>query len=651
MPSRMANDKHIPQWLHPFVALLHNILLAYIISMLCRVAYVAENWQRICAGWHNLDLCEVLSGSLRFDTAALCYILSPYALAMLLPIARRHRKSWQKVAKWLYVVPIAISIIVNLCDAVYSQYTGRRTTGTFFREFGNDSNLGGIVGIELLNHWYLVLIGAALIALAWLLYYNPSRRVSPRVRYRLPQYLVCGMLFVIYIPLCVCGMRGGASRAIRPITISNANQYVNSPAEAAIVLNTPFSIIRTLGKTTFYVPDYFPNSTVAELYTPLHCDSSAVFDKRNVVVLIVESLASEYVGALNNYPGYTPFLDSLIGQSAVWEASYANGRKSIDGMPSILSSIPMFVEPFFVTSYSLNKVSGIAGELQKEGYTTAFFHGAENGSMGFEAYARTSGFKYYYGRTEYNNANKGNDDFDGTWAIWDEPFLQYYARTMSSMQQPFMTAVFTASSHHPFAVPSHYRQMLHEDGHPMYTCIRYADLSLQRFFETARRQPWYDNTLFVITADHTNISERQEYGTDIGCYKVPVVIYDPQGKLPQGVQAGIAQQIDIMPTILGLLGYSHPYIAFGKDLFHTPSDSHWAINYNNGVYQYLYGDMLLQFDGQKTIKLYNVKEDPSFSVNLCGSVQYQQMEQSVKAIIQSYMQRMVGDSLTVKGNL
>lgn len=634
-----------------------NVLIAYVVYMFCRVAYVLENWDIFSAGWERLNLCDVLAGGLRFDTAAIAYTLMPYAALMLLPLPLvwRLRPTYQLVCKWLFVVANALAVVLNLCDAVYSQYTGRRTTSSFFSEFQNDGNLMQILGVELLHHWYLVLLGVAIIALVWVVYRRPHVAVPDAVHgKKIWREIVFDVLvFGIAVTLTIGGMRGGFSKAIRPIANSNANQYVNSPQEAAIVLNTPFSIIRTIGKTAFADPHYFDAEELDAIYTPLH---NPVADgpmlKRNVVVIIVESLAEEYIGYYNP-PSHTPFLDSLITRSLTFSHSYANGRKSIDGMPSILSSIPMFIEPFFVTNYSLNRVSGLAGELSHEGYTTAFFHGAENGSMGFQAFARATGFQRYYGRTEYDADTRfgGERDFDGTWAIWDEPFLQFYATTMSDMQQPFMTAVFTASSHHPFVVPEAYRDSLHLEGHPMHTCIRYVDMALRRFFATAQQQPWYDSTIFVITADHTNISEHDLYLTDIGRYRVPVIFFDPSGTLPVGALQGTAQQIDIMPTILGALRYNRPYIAYGKDLLHPSKGDDWAVNYNNGIYQYVEGAYLLQHDGTTIKAFYNLATDPLMQQNLKAQPEVQQrlseMERRLKAIIQSYMQRMIADDLVI----
>ena len=644
--------------LTPPLALLWNFALLYLLYFLCRVVYVLEFWDLYAAGWSQLSLGSILKGGFIFDTSAIFYTNLLYAALILLPwppkwYASRH---WQFACKIVFVIGNALMLVINLVDTVYSRYTGRRTTSTFFSEFSNEDNLGSIVGIELLNHWYLVLIGLLFIT-ALILLYRPAKPYTKP----LTHYLSQSVSAILFTTISIIGMRGGASTAIRPITISNANQYVNQPSQAAIVLNTPFSLIRTLGKTTFTNPNYFTQEELDIIYSPIHSEYSDYPDyptspfsiKKNVVILIVESLSREYVGFYNSYPCHTPFLDSLIAHSLTFERSYSNGRKSIDAMPSILSGIPMFIEPFVVTNYSLNNVSGIAGELSKIGYTTAFFHGAENSSMGFQAFARTSGFADYYGRTEYNeDPNFGGDsDFDGTWAIWDEEFLQFFASQTNQIKEPFCTALFTATSHHPFVVPERYRQRFHQEGHPIHTCIRYTDHALQHFFHTASQMQWYNNTIFVITADHTNISEQPAYNNPLGTFSVPIIIFDPSGQLPRGVSPAIAQQTDIMPTVLNLLGHTRPYIAYGIDLLSTPPDSTWAIHYNNGVYQLVKDNRLLLFDGQKAIAFYDLVTDPTLTNNLLADGSRQPLCDTLttfaKAVIQSYMQRMVNNQLTV----
>ena len=626
-----------------------NLMWAYVAYFVCRLAYGLENWSVLGGNFTSGNMGEVLKGGLMFDTSAIMYTNSLYMVLMLLPLHLKECRGWQKMAKCVFVVVNALAICINLADSVYFKYTGRRTTATIFSEFGNEGNLGSVIGVEFLNHWYLVLLALGLIVALAKLYVMPSSVLKIKSMFK--YYVVQLLALLLFLPMCIGGMRGGLTKAVRPITISNANQYVDRPEDAALVLNTPFSLIRTIGKNVFVIPNYMEEARLNEVYSPVRqfvADSVAT-KKKNVVVMIVESFGSEYIGALNDYEGYTPFLDSLISKSLIWEHSFGNGRKSIDGMPSVLSSIPMFVEPFFLTPASVNNVGGLARELVKDGYYSAFFHGAENGSMGFQAFSRATGFEDYFGRTEYNQDDRfqGDADFDGMWAIWDEPFLQYMALTMNEFREPFVSAVFTASSHHPYKIPEAYKEIYPEEGLVMHKCVRYTDHALKRFFETASKQPWFKNTLFVLTADHTNLSEVPEYQTSLGGFRVPIVFFDPSGEMPTGQREGIAQQIDIMPTVLGYLGYTQPYVAFGFDLFHTPAEDTWAVNYLNGIYQYVKGDYLIQFDGVTLKAVYRFKEDKLLEHNLMDKVDVSDLVEELKAIIQSYMQRMNTNALVM----
>ena len=637
----------------PAVALAWNLILVYLVYMMARLEYYAEN-----ASYFDFTL-EIFQGGLMFDTSAILYTNALYILLMLIPWHRKENTSYHRFCKWLYIIVNSITLTINLADSVYFKYTMRRTTSSVFSEFSNENNLGSIIGREFLTHWYLVLLFALIIFALWKLYAMPSLNYRT-ILYKWKYNVICLISLLVTIPFCVAGMRGGFATAVRPITISNANQYAKRPIDAALVLNTPFALLRTYDTNVFVVPDYFDNEAELEAtYSPIHNGSlsstpSPLTTKKNVVILIVESFGREYIGALNrdldggSYKGYTPCVDSLIAHSTTFRYSYCNGRKSIDGMPSILSSIPMFIEPFILTPASMNQLSGIASILSDEGYATAFFHGAQRGSMGFQAFSRATGFQDYYGREDYNDDPRfgGDKDFDGTWAIWDEPFLQYYATKMSEMKQPFMTALFTASSHHPYVVPEKYKDVYPEEGIVIHKCIRYTDMAIGKFFEKASKEPWFNNTIFVLTSDHTNLSDHAYYQTDLGGFCSPIIIYEPGNpeRKPE-IQNKIAQQIDILPTIMGMLNYQKPYFGFGIDLLNTPAEDTWAVNYLNGIYQYVKHGHVLQFDGTRTTGMYSLS-DSLMQHNLTGRLpQQQSMERELKAIIQQYMYRMVNDKL------
>ena len=656
----------------PLAATIYNLLMVYVTYFLARIVYLAVNYSYFEQGLTLGHLAEILKGGLVFDTSAILVTNIPYIVLMLLPWHGKENKVYREVCRWIFLIINGLALAVNLCDAVYFRYTMRRTTTTIFGEFSNEGNLGSIFLTEALNHFYLIVIFALILWALYKLYAKPdlSRKMSIWWSYDLAMLLSLALAS----PFIVAGIRGGFTTAVRPITISNANQYINRPMEAALVLNTPFSLYRTVGKNVFSVPNYFENPEEMEsVFSPIHTpvestplpsgevgggssplNLASPSSKKNVVILIVESFGREYIGALNRtlengrYKGFTPFVDSLIAQSVTFSHSYCNGRKSIDGMPSILSSIPMFVEPFFLTPASMNQVGGIASLLADEGYETAFFHGAQRNSMGFQAFARATGFQKYFGREDYEADSRfgGVKDFDNTWAIWDEPFLQYYATKMSEMKEPFMTAIFTASSHHPYEIPEKYKAVFPEEGIIMHKCIRYTDMALGKFFATASKQPWFKNTIFVLTSDHTNMSDHEYYQTDLGSFCSPIIIYEPGNPERQPeMQDKIAQQIDILPTVMGMLHYQKPYFGFGLDLFNTPAEDTWAVNYLNDIYQYVKYGYVLQFDGQQTKAVYSLT-DSLMQHDVKGKVtQQQKMEQELKAIIQQYMERMTQDRL------
>ena len=649
------NKKTVWTYLSPLASMLLNLLLAYVVYFIARMVFLAENWNFYADNLTWPHFLEMMRGGLMFDTTAILYTNALWIVMVLFPLHWKENKTYHNICRWVFVVVNILTLAVNLVDTVYFRYSMRRTTTTIFQEFQNENNLGGIFWTEMVNHWYFFVLAGLVAWGLWKLYVKSD--VS-ELKKRLPVYYPVMLVSLLgFVPFCVAGMRGGWTRDIRPITVSNANNYCDRPTETGLVLNTPFSLIRTIGKNNFEVIAYYDAKQLEQIYTPIHQPQCRhPFMKKNVVVIIIESFGREYIGTYNQdagYPSQTPFTDSLLAHGALtYRYSYCNGRKSIDGMPSILSSIPMFVEPFFLSPYSVNDVSGLADCLNGKGYETAFFHGAERGSMGFMAFARATKFKEYYGREDFvaDPRTKGDAEYDGWWGISDEPFMQYMCQKITDMKQPFMTALFTLSSHHPFRVPDGYKDVFKNEDPEMeiYPVIRYTDMALQHFFESAKKQPWYENTIFAITSDHTNMTKYQHYRTDIGGFASPVIFYDPSGEMGEGMVDAIAQQTDIMPTILEHLGYDLPYLSFGVDLLTTPAEDTWAVNYLNGIYQYVKHGHILQFDGQRTCGVYALT-DSLMKTNMMGKVAEQpQMERELKAIIQQYMERMTQNRLIIK---
>jgi len=440
--------------------------------------------------------------------------------------------------------------------------------------------------------------------------------------------------------LSILSVRGGFQ--LIPIGIIDAGNFVKPPY-IPLVLNTPFCIIKSGELYTLDEKKYMSEEEANALVNPIkkYAYPDADFKKLNVVVIIVESLSKEYT-KLGKRKSYTPFLDSLMDKSFVYTNAFSNGKRSIEGIPAIVASIPSFQSDYISTVYSNDKIMSLASVLKTKGYTSSFFHGGTNGTMNFNGFCATAGYDKYFGRNEYNNEK----DYDGNWGIWDEPFLQRMAKELDEQTQPFLSTVFTLSSHHPFIVPEPYKNKFPEGKLPINKCISYADYSLKQFFNTAQKSKWFANTLFVITADHTGNSEDVLYGNSYGNYQIPLFFYLPGNSL-KGYDTIVAQQADIMPTTLAMLKYNQPFFAFGNNLMDsTQNKNRFAVNYYNNVYQYFSNDEMSQFNGEKLLGLYNYRTDSTLAVNIIKERKVS--DEKIKAFIQQYNNRVIHNRLSTQ---
>lgn len=641
----------------PFATLVRNLLIIYLTFFLCHIIFAWYNWDAFRSPEGPSVSWNMIKGAFVFDTAGIMYLTAPYILLTMFPLHFKERRWYYVLSKTVLIVCISAGLLANFADTLYYPYTGCRSTLQVLTEFSNEggTQIMDIFLKAIIDNWYMLLLLAAMIV-----FLCRAIRMPDVLRFHRTgvYYLVRTSFFAICMLGCVAGIRGGLAHNIRPITMSNAYQYVDRPVQAAAILNTPFCAIRTAGHKSLTVPKYYSAQELEEIYTPVTApDTTATFQPRNVVVFILESFGSEYIGAMNpdkeGIHDCTPFLNSLMSKSLSFSSSLANGRKSIDAMPSVLSGIPMIKEHFFLSSTMLTKdVSGLAEELGHKGYYSAFFHGADNGSMGFQSFSRVIGFQDYFSLEDFeaDATYGGHDKFDGYWAIWDEEFLQFMCDRIGTFSQPFVASVFTASSHHPYNIPEQYGNVfLNEGGLPIYRGIKYSDNALRLFFEKAAGEPWFENTLFVLTADHTNLSEHPDYQSDYGQFRVPIIFYSPSDSI-EGVRQCLAQQSDILPSVLGYLGYDRPFISFGQDLFHTADNDVWAVNFQNDLYMFYQGSHMIQFDGENVVGMFDFKADPAMKNNLKGTVPDLEaaMLKKLKAIIQQYMDYMVNKDLVIR---
>lgn len=650
--NRSSSTKTIHWQKNIYVALVSYLLLAMFFYTLCRIGFYLFNTAYFPGMTFGIFL-HLLAGGLVFDLSGVLYSNALFILLIIIPHPWRYNPVYKKILKWLFIIVNSVAIATNIIDFIYYRVTLARTTLSIFSQFKNEQNLGDLFFHFFITYWYLVLL---FIVLVWCIkkLYEKIDYEGPQIKNIWLRYAAHTAIMVICAVLFVAGVRGGFAHSTRPITLSNAPQYSVKPQYAAIVLNTPFALIRTSRTEDIKKVNYFSSDeALNKVFTPLHVpDDTATFKPDNVVIFILESFSKEFIGIYNkdmgsNYKSYTPFLDSLIASSRAYQYSFANGHKSIEAMPSVLCSIPSLEVPYILSQYSGDKVNSLASLLKDKGYYSAFFHGAANGSMGFLAFSKTTGFDDYFGKTEYNN----DKDYDGIWGIWDEPFLQFFANKMNTFHQPFLTTVFTVSSHDPFKLPKQYDNVFKGGTLPVQRTVQYSDYAIRRFFQTASKMPWFKHTLFVFTADHVSFqSQYNKYHSVPGTSSIPIFFYKPEKNWGFFKQE-IISQVDIMPTVLGYLHYNKPYIAFGRDVF-KEDKTPYAINYSNNAYNYFWNNYLLEYNNDKAAALYEYKNDFTQQYNLLNALPdtANVITSHFQAFIQQYNNRIINNNLTIEGS-
>lgn len=553
----------------PLTAVLVTSFFAFIYYQIVRIEFYLwnlNNYAHVSAG----DLSSAFLSGLRFDALAIIWFS---AIPLLLSFVPWPRVSFKRQAQVLIFAVLIFqfpAILLGMIDSEYIHFVGRRWTLDSLFMFGEAK---GKVSAFFVTHWLLIGINFILLSIFWIL---GCAFLKNKFLSRLDRLSATwSMGFVSYVTLCFSTLiwaivlaRGGFQE--KPLSFAHGHLFPSTELNQ-LVMNTGFSLLKS-GPAAGLKPTHFFDSESENWLgylngfqgEPSQFDRGQITQKPNVIILVMESFGSEYVGLKN--PSYTPFLDSLISESVYFPNAFANGRRSIEGIASILTGIPaLMTEPLIASVFQNNQFEGLGTTLKKSGYTTAFFHGANRGSMFFDQFMPRVGIDQYYGAQDYPDQK----DHDGTWGIYDEPFLGWMSEQISGhLQQPFFITFFSLTSHHPYRVPEKYKNAFPKGPIEILPTIAYADLSLKEFFEKSKTQAWFKNTIFIITGDHTSKNYRPEFQNEISAYRVPILIYSPTFKFPVVPATTIAQHIDILPTVLDLTGASPSApVQFGRSLF------------------------------------------------------------------------------------
>jgi phosphoglycerol transferase MdoB-like AlkP superfamily enzyme len=612
--------------LYYITLLLKRLGLVLVIFFILRFLFYLANYS-LFGNIGALEWIRILKGGLRFDISAIVYFNFLVIVMHLIPFPFRQNR-WYKIALKLifYLFNIA-AIVMSLIDIEYFQYNNKRMTIDilFIVDEGQ-----GMLWQYIKDFWYLLVV---LICFIFLIEYVYRKAESTKLHVE-ENFRIQAIIFSIGILAAFVFVWG--SFKTRPLSPINAISYSNIQ-NVPLVTNTPFTFAYSIVNRKLDEKHYFNQEEEKKNFTiTRNSFSQNKKNHPNVVIIILESFSAEFIGSLNNYKGYTPFLDSLIGHSLVFKNSVANAERSNKGIPCIISGIPSLMDESVISSiYRDNCPPGLGIYVKELGYNTSFFHGGSDGTMDFDSYTKKAGLDHYFGRTEFNNEHY----FDGHWGIFDEEFFQFFANKINKLPQPFLSVIFTLSSHHPYCVPERYKDKFPEGPGEIVKSLGYADYALRNFFDSVSQKPWFANTLFIITADHPFKIDTHflpEYELSSRKYAVPLIFFMP-GKIEHKVSTKIVQQIDILPSVLDYLGYPGSFNAFGHSVFSDTLES-YGYQFRNQIYQIYNSDYILYFDGFKSIGLYNYKKDTLEKENLLNTqtVMRNKLENKIKAIIQEY---------------
>ena len=617
------------------------IIFLLVLYTLLRLLFYAMYFSADNLQWKERWL--IFYWGLRMDFSGIFYANFIFLVYYFL-LHQRLAAGWQKPVSVALLSVINLPLLaVNMIDLAYYKFNFRRSTVDLFRVIpGSLQALGAFWKAW----WYLFLLFALLAVLSVIVFTRFAQNYQPGKSY-FTGSLLPGICFLLVAAVLARGVAG------RPLIPSTPLLYLPAryqPLATNSTITVLYSLLRK--QTTLKEKNYFNGAGSDSLFTARQqLQAAADFNKMNVVVFVLESFAREYIDKNDPLHAQTPFLDSLMKESIVCSNAYANGLESNKGLVAILAGIPAFFdEPFYYSSYSNNNFRGVGTLLKEQGYNTNFFMGTPYDHFGFTRFATMLGIENYYSMDDYGDKRH----YDGNWGIYDHYFLPYVARQLVKKPNPFLSVVFTVSTHFPYTLPDTLKARFTIPGQGAeQNSMSYLDYSLKLFFDEIKSQPWYKNTLFVFSADHNLYWHPAEKSSLYKSFRIPVFFHLPAQRKHQEIQATV-QQMDIIPSVLDLLHYKKPFISFGTSVFDTLR-SRTAIGNYGDIYQIIDSSYIFGYNEktEQAAYLYNFRADTSLERNLLVKGQLPdtnavKLEEQLKAVIQYFNYSMIKNRLYVK---
>ncbi len=566
----------VGSWLRPFV---YTIVVCLAITTLSRLGYLLWLSDRVAA---TGGIGFILLQGLRFDLVSLGLLLAiPAALTPILNSIRTVAAPWMRLLKWLLTLTVALFLFMEVATPPFILEYDVRPNFLFLEYLKYPREVFSMLFVG----YKVELLAAAIILplLLWPVY----RGIRERTRSvaRTPAMLAVPMAFAVLV-LSVAAARSTLDH--RPVNASTV-----AFSSDTLVNTLPLNSLYTVANAVYalrHEESGFPYGEIdaqtavgavrADMYKPvseffdsniptLHKQVAANTASRplNLVIIVEESLGAEFVGALGGLP-LTPNIDRLSSEGIWLENLYATGTRSARGLEAIVTGFPPTTSQSVLKLGRAQKNFFTIGEfLRRQGFDTSFIYGGEAQFDNMRQFFANNGFDTVIDKHDFVNPV-----FEGSWGVADEDVFSYAHSYFSSRpdDKPFASVLFTTTNHSPWEFPDGRIELFEEPKATVNNAVKYADHALGQFIRQARGSDYWDNTVFLIVSDHNS----RVYGADI----VPIERFHIPGLILGGSiepqrWSRIASQIDLLPTMLSLIGASGEHPAPGIDLTRADIDS------------------------------------------------------------------------------
>lgn len=563
---------------------------------------------------------------MRLDNVVVAYSsMLPFVLALVAPVRSSFARPVMTFLRWYYAVIHTLLLLIAVANIPYS------------KEFLHPVDLSSLTLLNngfatfemLLSDWhfyvFLLVIIVVVPGYVWSLF-RIGRKMermsfdSLAKRGRMVvKWGVNVLLFLLCAVFLFLSIRGFKT-AGHPLNSNDAyiseNHFVNLCTQSpALYFVNSISRYQRLNSISFYGDDEMARN-LQEFFNPpsaekpwmhhIAAPDSAILAGRkpNIILIMMESMSAHYMQSFGQEKRLTPFIDSLYQNSIHFSNCYSSGFRTGQGILGVLCSWPSIMNRNITHEFRLSKFGGLATELGKEGYSTTFFVSHDPNYDGLHDFLANNGIRKLYSLEDYPA-----EESVGAWGVPDGYLYNFALQAINNKQlghqpgkaspdAPFFATILTISNHPPYDLPKTFRGRFDSDE---YNAIQYADESLRQFFAQAERQPWFDNTVFVLVGDHGLAMEKaQECELPDMINHVPLIIYSKQ--LPAREYSDVVSQNDIAATLLSLIGHSYDTNSLSIDVLNNKrpfaiysdgehiacrSNQHLFIyNYNNNIKKY-----------------------------------------------------------------